>query len=71
MVVEAGRMDKKLIRKMIQNCFKQYYSDAELLPISNADIEMICSQILKIKREEPSADLYEIVNDRVYEFLTD
>jgi hypothetical protein len=69
MIMEADTVDKKLIWKMIQNCFKQYYSDAEL-PLNNEDMDMLCNQILKIKSEEPGIDLYEVVNDRVYEFLT-
>jgi hypothetical protein len=67
--MEADTVDKKLIWKMIQNCFKQYYSDAEL-PLNNEDMDMLCNQILKIKSEEPGIDLYEVVNDRIYEFLT-
>jgi hypothetical protein len=70
MRMEAGTMEKKLILKMIQNCFKQYYSDADMLPLNNEDMNMLCDQILKIKSEEPGIDLYEVVNDRVYEFLT-
>jgi hypothetical protein len=69
--LEAGRMEKKLIRKMIQHCFKQYYADENSLPLNNEEMEMLCRQILKIKCEEPGANLYEVVNDQVYEFLTD
>jgi hypothetical protein len=70
MMMEDGTVDKKLILKMIQNCFKQYYSDADTLPLNNEDMDMLCSRILKIKSEEPAIDLYEAVNDQVYEFLT-
>jgi hypothetical protein len=63
-------VEKKLISKMIQNCFKQYYSDVDTLPLNNEDMDMLCNQIVKIKSEEPGIDLYEVVNDRVYEFLT-
>lgn len=68
--MEADTVEKKLISKMIQNCFKQYYSDADTLPLNSEDMDMLCNQILKIKSEEPGVDLYEVVNDRVYEFLT-
>jgi hypothetical protein len=34
-------------------------------------MDMLYRQILKVKSEEPAADLYEVVNDRVYEFLTE
>jgi hypothetical protein len=70
MMMEAGTVEKKLISKMIQNCFKQYYSDADTLPLNNEEMDMLCNQIVKIKSEEPGIDLYEVVNDRVYEFLT-
>jgi hypothetical protein len=69
MKMEDGTVDKKLISKMIQNCFKQYYSD-DTLPLNNEDMDMLRSQILKIKNEEPGIDLYEAVNDQVYAFLT-
>jgi hypothetical protein len=70
MMMEDVTVDKKLIAKMIQNCFKQYYSDADILPLNSEDMDILCSQILKIKNEEPGIDLYELVNDQVYEFLT-
>jgi hypothetical protein len=69
-VVEAGAMDRKLICKMIQNCFRQYYSDTDSLPLNKEDMDMLCNEIVKIKCEEPTIDLYEVVNDLVYEFIT-
>ncbi len=63
-------MDRKLICKMIQNCFKQYYSETDTLPVNKEDMEMLCDEIVKIKSEEPNVDLYELVNDTVYEFIT-
>jgi hypothetical protein len=63
-------MEKKLIIKMIRNCFKQYYSEADSLPMSSNDLEALADRIIQIKVEEPTVDLYEAVNDTVYEFLT-
>lgn len=63
-------MDRKLICKMIQNCFKQYYSETDTLPVNKEDMEMLYDEIVKIKSEEPNVDLYELVNDTVYEFIT-
>ncbi|MBY0145564.1 YqzH family protein [Neobacillus niacini] len=63
-------MEKKLIIKMIRNCFKQYYSEADSLPMSSNDLEALADRIIQIKIEEPTVDLYEAVNDTVYEFLT-
>ncbi|MGG1675048.1 YqzH family protein [Neobacillus sp. NRS-1170] len=62
-------MEKKLVVKMIKNCFKQYY-EADSMPVDEKDLEVLVNRILQTKDEEPSADLYEVVNDMVYEFLT-
>jgi hypothetical protein len=63
-------MEKKLIIKMIKNCFKQYYSEVDSLPMSRNDLEELAGRIIQIKIEQPNIDLYEAVNDTVYEFLT-
>ncbi|MDQ0197403.1 YqzH family protein [Neobacillus ginsengisoli] len=62
-------MEKKLITKMIKNCLKQYY-ESDTMPIGEKDLEELTNLILKTKEAEPAADLYEVVNDMVYEFLT-
>lgn len=62
-------MEKKLVVKMIKNCFKQYYG-GDSMPVSEQDLEVLTHRILQFKKEEPQADLYEVVNDLVYEFLT-
>jgi predicted house-cleaning noncanonical NTP pyrophosphatase (MazG superfamily) len=63
-------VEKKLISKMIRKCFKQYY-ETDLMPINEKQLEELTNQILQTIEEEPVADLYEVVNDIVYEFLTD
>jgi len=62
-------MEKKLVVKMIKNCFKQYY-ETDSSPINEQDLEVLTKQILDLKEGDPQAELYEIVNDVVYEFLT-
>ncbi|WP_335556890.1 YqzH family protein [Neobacillus vireti] len=62
-------MEKKLVVKMIKNCFKQYY-ETDSNPINEQDLEVLTKQILDLKEGEPQTELYEIVNDVVYEFLT-
>ncbi|PLS01662.1 YqzH family protein [Neobacillus cucumis] len=62
-------MDKKLVVKMIKNCFKQYY-ETDSIPIGEQDLNLLTNRILQWKEDEPTADLYEVVNDVVYEFLT-
>jgi hypothetical protein len=63
-------MEKRLIIKMVKNCFKQYYSEVDSLPMSSNDLEALADRIIQIKIEQPTVDLYEAVNDTVYEFLT-
>lgn len=63
-------MEKKLIIKMIKNCFKQYYSEVDSLPMNSEDLEELADRIIQIKVEQPAVNLYEAVNDTVYEFLT-
>ncbi|MDQ1001624.1 hypothetical protein QFZ28_002024 [Neobacillus niacini] len=63
-------MEKKLVIKMVKNCFKQYYSEVDSLPISSNDLEALAERIIQIKAEQPTVELYEAVNDTVYEFLT-
>ncbi|MEH7441795.1 YqzH family protein [Bacillus sp. JJ1122] len=61
-------MDKKLLRKMVQKCFVQYRHD-ESLPFDEAEFEEIYTKISEQKNQEPEADLHDIINDAVYEFL--
>ncbi|MFJ7725460.1 YqzH family protein [Neobacillus sp. NPDC097160] len=63
-------MEKKLVVKMIKNCFKQYY-EGDSVPIGDSDLEVLTGRIFQLKEEDPTADLYEVVNDVVYEFLAD
>jgi len=40
------------------------------MPNAEKDLEDLINRILLVKVEEPKADLHEIINDTVYEFLT-
>ncbi|MHC0036024.1 YqzH family protein [Pseudoneobacillus sp. C159] len=62
-------MDKNFIKKMIQNSFKQYHRDLESNPLHEDEYEELYQQILTL-RKETNADLHDIVNDVIYEFLT-
>ena len=68
--IEVRLMEKKFILKMIKNCFKQYYAEAETLPLNQEDYEELYKRTLIVMDEHPDAELYEIVNDSVYEFIT-
>lgn len=55
---------------MIKNCFKQYYK-GNSTPIGDRDLEELVEKILQTKKEEPGTNLYEVVNDTVYEYLAE
>ncbi|MEH7124408.1 YqzH family protein [Bacillus sp. JJ1532] len=61
-------MDRKLIFKMIQTCLKQYH---ESISIDSVEFEGMYEKINLLKHEEKESDLYDIVNDVVYGYITD
>ncbi|GHI01425.1 YqzH family protein [Neobacillus kokaensis] len=61
-------MEKKFVMKMIKNCFKQYYEE-DSTPITEKDLEELTNKVLQAAKADPDEDLYEAVNDAVYEFL--
>jgi hypothetical protein len=62
-------MDKMFIYKMIQQGFKQYHRDLTTCPLGKDDWDFLYEQIIQLKYET-NADLHDIVNDVIYEFLT-
>lgn len=58
-------MEKKLIYKMIRQCFQQYEHVA-----SDEDYEELYEQIIEKQTQEEPIALYELINDVVYEYLT-
>ena len=61
-------MNKELIRKMVQRCFVQYRHDGSL-PFGEAEFDELYIKIVEQKNQEPDADIHDIINDAVYEFL--
>ncbi|PLR76403.1 hypothetical protein CU633_15670 [Bacillus sp. V3-13] len=59
-------MDKKFIFKLLQNCLRQYQHE---LPLSEEDYDHLYGKIIE-QQKETDADLHDIVNDVVYEYLT-
>lgn len=57
-------MEKKLIYKMIRQCFQQYEHEA-----SEEDYEKLYKRVVE-EVEEAEVALYELINDVVYEYLT-
>jgi hypothetical protein len=69
--LEVQAMEKKFVVKMIENCFKQYGYSRESLPLSENDCEQLYQNVMDLIEEEPLSDLYTIINDVVYEYLTE
>ena len=64
------QMNEALIRNMIRNCFYQYHYTKETLPLSESDYRQLLEAIWRMQRDQPDAELYELIEDVVYEFLT-
>ncbi|MFE7060841.1 YqzH family protein [Sutcliffiella sp. NPDC057660] len=62
-------MENKLLRKMIRNCFIQYQHDLESVPLSEEDYIRMTAEITEILQTEET-DVFEVVNDVVYEYLS-
>ncbi|MCM3599686.1 YqzH family protein [Robertmurraya korlensis] len=58
-------MEKKLIYKMIRQCFQQYEHEA-----CEADYEKLYERIVEEQAQEEQVPLFELINDAVYEYLT-
>ncbi|WP_077213885.1 YqzH family protein [Bacillus dakarensis] len=63
-------MDKKFIYKMVRNCFKQYHNEHEDFPIKEGDYERLYKKIITAKEKDHESTLHDIINDIVYEFIT-
>ncbi|QOR65370.1 hypothetical protein IM538_16285 [Cytobacillus suaedae] len=63
-------MDKKLIHKMIRNCFYQYNHDLDSIPLSSREYDDLYDKISKAIEEDKNADLHDLINDVVYEYLS-
>ncbi|MGG7617844.1 YqzH family protein [Bacillus coreaensis] len=58
-------MEKKLIYKMIRQCFQQYEHE-----VSEEDCEKLYERIVEEQAQEDQVPLFELINDAVYEYLT-
>ncbi|PFJ29894.1 hypothetical protein COI92_07845 [Bacillus anthracis] len=59
-------MNEKLIEKMIIKSFQQYQSN----PVSNEDQELLVKHIQAIIHSNTKIDVYETVEDIVYDYVT-
>ncbi|MCP3738635.1 YqzH family protein [Rossellomorea sp. BNER] len=62
-------MEQQMMKRMIQKCFLQYEHSVESLPLNNRDYERLYSEIMERYQRNESAEIYELVEDVVYEFL--
>ena len=61
-------MEGKFIRKMIEQCFAQYDIESSWLN-DNQHIEEIYDEVIS-RYEKNEGELYELIEDVVYEFVT-
>ncbi|MFS0863449.1 YqzH family protein [Fredinandcohnia sp. 179-A 10B2 NHS] len=63
-------MDEKFIRKLIRNYFYQYHHDNDSVPLTEADYKELLVKIKELQQLDPETTLHDIINDLVYEYLT-
>lgn len=63
-------MERKLVYKMIRSSMKQYYHGDESFPLTEKDYEDLYKRVVAIKRSAEETELHEVIQDVVYEFLT-
>ncbi|PEY41607.1 hypothetical protein CN354_07310 [Bacillus cereus] len=59
-------MNEKLIEKMLIKSFRQY----QCKPVSKEDQEILIQNIQTTISSEPDIDVYEAIEDIVYEYIT-
>ncbi len=65
--MRAGKkMNEKLIEKMLIKSFRQY----QCKPVSKEDEEILIQNIQTMIHSEPTIDVYEAIEDIVYEYIT-
>ncbi len=63
-------MERNLVKKMIRNCFIQYQHDFESVPLNEEEYEKMASEVNQLTSEDPTLDVFEVVQDVVYEYLS-
>ncbi|UAL45932.1 YqzH family protein [Sutcliffiella horikoshii] len=63
-------MERNLVKKMIRNCFIQYQHDFESVPLNEEEYEKMASEVNQLTSEDPALDVFEVVQDVVYEYLS-
>lgn len=55
---------------MIRNCFYQYNHDLDSVPLSEREYDDLYDKVSKAIEEDKNADLHDLINDVVYEYLS-
>lgn len=63
-------MERNLVKKMIRNCFIQYQHDFESVPLNEEEYEKMAGEVNRLTSEDPALDVFEVVQDVVYEYLS-
>ncbi|WP_027407686.1 YqzH family protein [Anoxybacteroides tepidamans] len=63
-------MNEKWLKKFVRNCLLQYGRDVDEFPFTESEWADLSHKIILEKQKQPNSDLYEIVHDILYEYLT-
>ncbi|MGD6873511.1 YqzH family protein [Sutcliffiella horikoshii] len=63
-------MERNLVKKMIRNFFIQYQHDVESVPLNEEEYEKMAEEVSRAVAEDPDLEVFDAVNDVVYEFLS-
>gem|GEM_PF-713179 len=63
-------MDERWLQKQVRNCLRHYGYDDEMMPLSKDEWRDLCARIAAAKEKHRNADMYELVHDAVYRFIT-
>jgi len=63
-------MERKLVKKMIRNCFMQYQHDLESVPLNEEEYKKMAEEVSRALAEDSNLEVFDVVNDVVYEYLS-
>lgn len=63
-------MDEKFVRKLIRNYFYQYNHDRDSVPLTEANYKELLIKIKELQLLDPETNLHDMINDVVYEYIT-
>lgn len=69
-MIGSDAMDEKWLAKLVRNCLLQYGYDTESFPLNDSEWRQLREKILSAKTNDEEMDMYEIVNDVIYEYIT-